>query len=95
MSDKTEFARIVPAMIQEKAADWLLSQIDEQLNGLYQFAAENGFDGHHLFAELNRAEFHGKIINRAFTAQYADQVSVEGEGNTVVVNNVTITSREE
>ena len=95
MTDKTEFARVVPAMIQEKAADWLLNQINEQLNGLYQLAAERGVDEHHLFAELNRAEFHGKIINRAFTAQYADLASIDGGGDTVVVNNVKITSREE
>ncbi|MBA7802526.1 hypothetical protein HV170_13475 [Citrobacter freundii] len=94
MTDKTEFARVVPAMIQEKAADWLLNQIDEQLNGLYQLAAEGSVGEHHLFAELNRAEFHGKIINRAFTAQYTNQASVEG-GNTVVVNIATITSRGE
>ncbi|TBM10129.1 hypothetical protein EYY83_19120 [Hafnia alvei] len=79
MSDKTKFAHIVPAMIQDKTSDWLLSKLDDQLSDFSEYVlqgddAEKAVDGF-----LNAAAFRGRLIHEAFIAQYADaKENVEG-----------------
>lgn len=42
MTDKTEFSRVVPELIQEKASDWLLGKLDEELDALRELGASGG-----------------------------------------------------
>ncbi|ELE9726649.1 hypothetical protein RM407_000243 [Enterobacter kobei] len=72
MSDKTEFARIVPAMVQDKATDWLLSKLDQQLSDFNEYVAQGGDTQRAMKGSLNAATFRGQLIHETFIAQYAD-----------------------
>lgn len=72
MCDKTKFASIVPAMIQDKTSDWLLSKLDEQLNDFSEYVSQGGDAEKAIEGSLNAAAFRGRLINEAFIAQYAD-----------------------
>ncbi|ELX9578589.1 hypothetical protein SLJ66_001958 [Escherichia coli] len=75
MSDKTEFARSVPAMIQDKTADWLLQKLDDCIDELNQLGVSEAIQSRHLDSLSNRADFYGHLLNKAFVAQYADHES--------------------
>lgn len=72
MSDKTEFARIVPAMVQDKTTDWLLSKLDEQLSDFREYVAQGGNAEKAIKGSLSVAAFRGQLIHETFIAQYAD-----------------------
>ncbi len=72
MSDKTKFASIVPAMIQDKTSDWLLSKLDEQLSDFIEYVSQGGDAGKAVEGSLNAVAFCGRLINEAFIAKYAD-----------------------
>lgn len=94
MSDKTEFARIVPAMIQEKAADWLLNKLDDELEAITNHLAGGAQASNIIPGSLRGAAFRGRLIRETFIAQYANEETTNGSGNNTVVNNITITSPE-
>lgn len=77
MCDKTKFASIVPAMIQDKTSDWLLSKLDEQLSDFSEYVSQGGDAEKAVDGSLNAAAFCGRLIHEAFIAQYADEVSSE------------------
>lgn len=89
MNEKTTFARVVPAMIQDKSGDWILQKLDECISELDRFGADNPIERRHLDSLANRAEFYGNMLNKAFIAQYADKETTEGD------NSVTVNSRDE
>jgi len=91
MSDKTEFARIVPAMVQDKATDWLLSKLDEQLSDLNEYIAQGGDAQRAMKGSLNVAAFRGKLVHETFIAQYAD----EKENVEVTVGPINIETLED
>lgn len=95
MSDKTEFARIVPAMIQEKAADWLLNKVDDELEAISNHLAGGELASNIIPGSLRGAAFRGRLIRETFIAQYADEETTNEGCNSTVVNNITITAREE
>lgn len=79
MCDKTKFARIVPAMIQDKTSDWLLSKLDEQLKDFSEYVSQGGDAEKAVEGSLNAAAFRGRLIHETFIAQYADaKENVEG-----------------
>lgn len=55
MSDKTQFARVVPAMIQEKAAEWLLQKLDDGIDELISIGINEPIQSRHLDSLANRA----------------------------------------
>jgi len=72
MSDKTEFSRIVPAMVQDKATEWLLSKLDKQMSEFNEYIAQGGDAQRAMKGSLNVAAFRGQLIHETFIAQYAD-----------------------
>jgi len=95
MSEKTEFARVVPAMIQDKSADWLLTKLDEQLGEFVECIMQGGDAERAMKGCLTTAEFRGRLIHKTFIAQYADTEITNDGINTAIVNSVTINSPEE
>lgn len=73
MSDKTEFANVVPSMIQDKAADWLLGKLDDELAALRELALSGADVNEVITGMLGRAEFRAKLTKATFTTQYADK----------------------
>lgn len=67
MSDKTEFARVVPESIQEKAADWVIKGVDDAMDYLLTTGTKDAAK-----QVLSIARFRGQVMNQAFIAQYAD-----------------------
>ncbi|MEY0600062.1 hypothetical protein AB7340_20400 [Providencia alcalifaciens] len=67
MNDKTEFARVVPESIQEKAADWVIKGIDDAMDYLLTTGTKDA-----ARQVLSIARFRGQVMNQAFIAQYAD-----------------------
>lgn len=84
MTDKTAFARVVPAMIQDKTADWLLSKIDDAIEDLNHLAANEPIQSRHLDSLANRAGFYGHLLNKAFVSQYADAESLRDEEDNLI-----------
>ncbi|HDL6643227.1 TPA: hypothetical protein SBJ50_002968 [Yersinia enterocolitica] len=73
MNDKTEFARAVPAMIQEKASEWLLGKLDEELEALRELGA-SGVDITQIIpGSINGAKFRARLVRETFIAQYSDE----------------------
>ena len=79
MTEKTTFHQIVPAMVQDKAADWLIENLDEDLRNLFFMAETQAIKAHHIEAMVNRAEIRGKIIRQSFIAAYSDEPVIERE----------------
>lgn len=73
MNDKTEFSRIVPAMIQDKAADWLFGKLDEELDALREFIAQGEDATKIIPGSLKGAAFRGQLIHETLIALYADE----------------------
>lgn len=67
MSDKTEFTRIVPSWIQEKAADLVISSVQEDVESILCGGEE---DAANMAYRL--AAFRGRVMNIAMTALFAD-----------------------
>ncbi|HDU8552843.1 TPA: hypothetical protein RG672_001005 [Morganella morganii] len=67
MSDKTEFARIVPEVTQEAATNWVIKGIDDAME---YFATTGTKDAAKQVLAI--ARFRGRVINQALIAQYAD-----------------------
>ncbi|HDL8133270.1 hypothetical protein [Yersinia enterocolitica] len=73
MNDKTEFARAVPAMIQEKASEWLLGKLDEELEALRELGA-SGVDITQIIpGSINGAKFRARLVRETFITQYSDE----------------------
>ena len=73
MNDKTEFASAVPAMIQEKASEWLLGKLDEELEALRELGA-SGVDITQIIpASINGAKFRARLVRETFITQYSDE----------------------
>ncbi|WP_447881036.1 hypothetical protein [Serratia fonticola] len=73
MTDKTEFSRVVPEVIQEKASDWLLGKLDEEINALRDLGA-SGVDITEIIpGSIRGAKFRAELIRETFIAQYSDE----------------------
>lgn len=73
VTDKTEFARIVPAIIQDKASDWLLGKLDEELDALRDLGASGVDITQILPGSIRGAKFRAKLIRETFITQYSDE----------------------
>ncbi|MGC6389662.1 hypothetical protein ACMV8I_18655 [Ewingella sp. S1.OA.A_B6] len=73
MNDKTEFARVVPAMIQEKASDWLLGKLDEEIEALRGLCASGVDITQILTGSIKGATFRAELIRATFITQYSDE----------------------
>lgn len=67
MNDKAEFARIVPSWIQEKAADLVISAVQEDVEAILC-----GGDADAANKAYRVASFRGRVMNIAMTALFAD-----------------------
>lgn len=67
MSNKTEFARIVPSWIQEKAVDLVISAVQEDIETIL---CEGDADAANKAYRL--AAFRGQVMNIAMTALFSD-----------------------
>lgn len=75
MSEKTEFARIVPLWIQDKVTDLVVSTIQKDVE---EILCEGGADAADEAYRL--AAFRGRVMNIAMTALFADaqnEVTIE------------------
>lgn len=73
MTDKTEFSRVVPEVIQEKASDWLLGKLDEEISALRDLGA-SGVDITEIIpGSIRGAKFRAELIRETFIAQYSDE----------------------
>lgn len=73
MTDKTEFSRVVPEAIQDKATDWLLGKLDEELDALRELGA-SGVDITEIIpGSIRGAKFRAELIRETFIAQYSDE----------------------
>lgn len=70
MSDKTEFARIVPLSIQEKAAKWVIECVQDDVIATFENGGEDAVN-----KAYRLAAFWGKVMNMAMTALFADAQS--------------------
>lgn len=73
MNDKTEFARVVPAMIQDKASDWLLGKLDDELDALRELAVSGTDIAQILPGSINGARFRADLVRTTFITQYSDE----------------------
>lgn len=73
MTDKTEFARVVPVMIQDKASDWLLGKLNEELDVLRDLGASGVDITEILPGSIRGAKFRAELIRETFIAQYSDE----------------------
>lgn len=67
MSDKTEFTRIVPSWIQEKAADLVISSVQEDVESILCGGEEDAAN-----RAYRLAAFRGRVMNIAMTALFSD-----------------------
>ncbi|ALX94874.1 hypothetical protein AV650_15525 [Serratia fonticola] len=73
MTDKTEFSRVVPEAIQDKATDWLLGKLDEEIDALRELGA-SGVDITEIIpGSIRGAKFRAELIRETFIAQYSDE----------------------
>lgn len=73
MADKTEFSRVVPEAIQEKASDWLLGKLDEELNALRDLGASGADITEIIPGSIRGAKFRAELIRETFITQYSDE----------------------
>lgn len=72
MNEKTEFARVVPAMFQERAYEWLQGKIDDDLEAL-AMAASSGTDiSKYVYGVEKNSAFRSRIIKSALIHLYSD-----------------------
>lgn len=70
MKDKTEFARIVPLSIQEKAADLVINSVRDDVEAIFAHGEPGSAN-----KAYRLAAFRGKVMNMAMTALFADAQS--------------------
>lgn len=70
MSDKTEFARIVPLSIQEKAAKWVIECVQDDVIAIFENGGEDAVNKAYQVATL-----WGRVMNIAMTSLFADSVN--------------------
>ncbi len=73
MTDKTEFSRVVPEVIQDKATDWLLGKLDEELDELRELSNSGEDITDILPGSIGRARFRAELIRETFISQYSDE----------------------
>ncbi len=69
MSDKTQFARIVPLTIQEKVAEFVISAVREDVDAML-FSGESDAES----TAIRYAASRGRVMNIAMTSLFADLV---------------------
>ncbi|HBM7586599.1 TPA: hypothetical protein LZ306_003387 [Enterobacter bugandensis] len=70
MGNKNELAEMVPAKFQEKAFDWLLQKLDEDIEAASRYEAEKETQDIIRTAAINRA----KLVSDSLLAMYSPRV---------------------
>ncbi|CNL75833.1 Uncharacterised protein [Yersinia pseudotuberculosis] len=73
MANKTEFARVVPTIIQEKTCDWLLGKLDEELDALRELGASGVDIAEIIPGSIRGAKYRSELIRETFIEQYSDE----------------------